>query len=636
MKDFLRLIKYSRQYSHILVISMFSMIIVAVTMVGFTSVIMPLFDEVLVRVEKDSKAVQVDRSGLKQGEETAAAEADPAKQTEGVKFKHNALTIANRLGFDKLFQLEGKNITLVQLPVIIIILFLLQGIFSFLGGYLMSKVGMMVVMNLRIELYQKITSRPLSFFTTYSTGTLISRVMNDIERIKSAVSEKLADILREGFTLVALIIYVLYLDWKLTLITFCSAWIVIVLIAKLGKLLRRVSTVSQEQTADMTTILHETITGIRIVKAFVMEKFEIERFSKAAKTLLDTNLRAVKVVMFTPALMEFIGAVMISVMIYFGGMQIQKGKMTAGFFLTFIFTIYAMYTPIKKLSRVNNVIQEAMSAATRVFYILDMKTEIRESENARPMEDFTDKIVYNDVAFGYRDDKVVESINFEVKKGEVLAIVGSSGAGKSTLINLLPRFYDLSRGSISIDGVDIRDYTLDSLRYNIGMVTQDVILFNDSVANNIAYGTNDIDMDKIKAAAKAANADKFIEELPNGYDTNIGEKGITLSGGQKQRLAIARAIFKNPPILILDEATSALDSESEILVQKAINALMKNRTTLVIAHRLSTVRNADNIIVMSKGHLIETGRHEELVKKKGEYKRLYDLQFHYDKQDGDG
>jgi subfamily B ATP-binding cassette protein MsbA len=367
-----------------------------------------------------------------------------------------------------------------------------------------------------------------------------------------------------------------------------------------------------------------------------MEKFELERFTKTAKTLLHTNLRAVKVVMFTPALMEFIGAIMISVMIYFGGLQIQKGKMTAGFFLTFIFTIYAMYTPIKKLSRVNNVIQEAMSAATRVFYILDMKTEIRESENAQPMEDFKEKIVYSDVAFGYRDDKVVESINFEVKKGEVLAIVGSSGAGKSTLINLLPRFYDLSRGSISIDGADIRDYTLDSLRYNIGMVTQDVILFNDTVANNIAYGTNHIDMDKIKAAAKAANADKFIEELPNGYDTNIGEKGITLSGGQKQRLAIARAIFKNPPILILDEATSALDSESEILVQKAINALMKNRTTLVIAHRLSTVRNADNIIVMSKGHLIETGRHEELIKKKGEYKRLYDLQFHYDKQDGDG
>ncbi len=622
MKDFIRLIRYSKQYSHLLIISLVSMAIVAVTMVGFTSVIMPLFDEVLVRAEKEAKAEKAEPQQEIVNEQTDEKANQP--------FKHNALTIANKLGFDKLFNVDSKNITLVQLPFMIIMLFFLRGFFGFLGGYLMSKVGMSVVMDLRVELYKKITMRPLSFFTSYSTGTLISRVMNDVDRIKSAVSEKLADILREGLTLIALIIYVFYLNWRLTLITFGSAWIVIVLIAKLGSLLRKVSTKSQEQTADITTVLHETITGIRIVKAFVMEKVELERFKKAAKELLDTNLRAVKVVMVTPALMEFIGAIMMAVMIYFGGKEIQKGNLTAGFFLTFIFTIYAMYTPIKKLSRVNNVIQEAMAAATRVFYILDMKTEIPEKDDAADLPLFKKSIEYKNVHFGYEDEKVVKNLEFKVKKGEVLAIVGSSGAGKSTLVNLLPRFYDVSQGEILIDGADIRNATLESLRSQIGMVTQEVILFNESVSSNIAYGLKDFDKNEIIKAAKAANAHEFIEELPKGYDTVIGEKGITLSGGQRQRLAIARAIFKNPPILILDEATSALDSESEMQVQKAITQLMKNRTTLVIAHRLSTVRDADKIIVLKRGEIIEEGRHDELLKKKGEYQRLYNMQFRYD------
>ena len=632
MKDFIRLIRYSKKYIHILIFSVVSMAIVALTMVGFTSIIMPLFDQVLMRVEKESQAGTQKLQVVQSREEAEAKDTIEAdkEEEERIPFKHNALTLANKyLNFDEFFEETGKEVTLIQLPIIIVILFFLRGFFSFLGGYLMSKVGMSVVMDLRVELYKKICRRPLAFFTVYSTGILISRVMNDVDRIKSAVSEKLADIMREGLTLIALIFYVLYLDWQLTLIMFASAWIVVVIIAKLGSLLRRVSTKSQEQTAGITTVLHETITGIRIVKAFVMEKFEINRFKKAAKELLKTNLRAIRVVMITPSLMEFIGAIMMAVMIYFGGLQIQKGNLTAGFFLTFIFSIYAMYTPIKKLSRVNNVIQEAMAAATRVFYIMDMKTEIKEKEDASELPPMQSYVEYRDVGFGYREDPILEDIDIKVKKGKVLAIVGSSGAGKTTLVNLLPRFYDVSRGAIFIDGVDIRDVRLDSLRQQIGMVTQEVILFNDTVTNNIAYGMKEFSMDKVVEAAKAANAHDFVEHLPEGYDTVIGEKGITLSGGERQRIAIARAIYKNPPILILDEATSALDSESEILVQKALSHLMKNRTAFVIAHRLSTVRNADQIIVLKKGKIVERGRHQDLIELRGEYKRLYDLQFEY-------
>lgn len=633
MKDFLRLLQYSKKYLHLLIFAFVSMSIVAVTMVGFTSVIMPLFDQVLMKTGKTAAVNQGINISQKEAGSTAIHKTEQKESGEKdlSPVKHNALTIAKKyFNFDKWFKTTGKNLTLIQLPIIIIMLFFFRGLFSYLGGYLMSKVGIAIVTDLRIDLYNKICHRPLSFFTITSTGVLISRVMNDVDRIKSAVSEKLADILSEGFTLIALIIYVFYLNWRLTLITFGSAWIVIFLIAKLGSLLRRVSVKSQEQTADMTTILHETITGIRIVKAFVMERFEIERFKKAAKDLLETNLKASRVVMITPALMEFIGSLMMAVMIYYGGMQIQAGKLTAGFFMTYIFSIYAMYTPIKKLSRVNNVIQEAVSAATRVFSILDMEAEIREKEDACILKPLKEGIKYSGVGFGYRGEVTIKNINFEVPKGNVLAIVGVSGAGKTTVINLLPRFYDVTGGSISIDGKDIRDFTLDTLREQIGMVTQEVILFNDTVANNIAYGRPDIPMSKIIKAAEVANAHEFIMQLPNKYDTIIGEKGISLSGGQRQRLAIARAVFKNPPILILDEATSALDSESEILVQTALNDLMKNRTVLVIAHRLSTVRNADKIIVMKKGQIVEEGRHDELLELGGEYKRLYDLQFQYD------
>jgi len=634
MKDFFRLLKYSKKYSHILFFSLISMAIVGLTMVGFTSVIMPLFDQVLMRAEKHAQtnpAAQALKSYTATNRSDIGTDKGELAAEEKGPLKHNALTIANKyLNFDKWFKSSGKNLTLIQLPVMIIMLFFLRGLFSYLGGYLMSRVGMAVVTDLRIDLYKKICYRPLNFFSVTSTGVLISRVMNDVDRIKSAVSEKLADILSEGFTLIALIIYVFYLNWRLTLITFGSAWIVIFIIAKLGSILRRVSVKSQEQTADMTTILHETITGIRIVKAFVMESFEIERFKKAAKELLNTNLKAARVVMITPALMEFIGSLMMAVMIYYGGLQIQQGKLTAGFFLTFIFSIYAMYTPIKKLSRVNNVIQEAVSAATRVFSILDMQVEIKEKEDATKLKSLQKSIEYRNIGFGYRGEVTIKNINVKINKGEVLAIVGVSGAGKTTIVNLLPRFYDINTGEILIDGKDIRDVTLNSLREQIGMVTQEVILFNDTVANNIAYGMPDVPMGKIIRAAKVANAHDFIMGLPNKYDTIVGEKGITLSGGERQRIAIARAVFKNPPILILDEATSALDSESEILVQTALNSLMRNRTVLVIAHRLSTVRNADKIIVMKKGQIVEEGRHDALIKLRGEYKRLHDLQFQHD------
>ncbi|MFB0519622.1 MAG: ABC transporter ATP-binding protein, partial [Acidobacteriota bacterium] len=480
--------------------------------------------------------------------------------------------------------------------------------------------------------YQKIQYQSLNFFSEYPTGLLMSRVISDMERMQEAVSEKMGDLLRGSFILLGLVAYIFYLDWRLATISIFVAPLVIYPIIKLGYKLRSISHSSQERMAELSSLLFETITGSRIVKAFGMEKFEIKKFIKATKRLLKVNLRAVRFVSLTPALMEIIGAVAAALMIWYGGRQISRGLMSTGVFCTFLAAIYGMYEPIKKLSRVSNSFQQAIAASQRAFQVLDKDSDIKEDSHPLQLTPPIREIEFRDVCFQYKDERVLNKVSFRVNQGEVLAIVGASGAGKSTLVNLIPRFYEVASGAIFINGIDIRRYSLRSLRAQIGIVTQETILFNDTARNNIAYGNIITTPEEVEAVARAAFAHEFIEKLPQGYDSIIGEKGAKLSGGERQRIAIARALLKDSPILILDEATSALDSESEILVQKALANLMKDRTTMIIAHRLSTVRNAERIIVLDKGRIVEEGDHYSLHRLNGVYTRLYNLQFKEEEQ----
>ena len=577
--------------------------------VAFTSLVIPIFDDILT----PSSAVEM------RGEETYAQ-------------KQNVLSLLNRyLHIDRIINITRQTI-FYQVPIIVILLFLIKGVFSYSANYFMSFVGQSVVMDLRNQLYQKIQYQSLNFFSEYPTGLLMSRVISDMERMQEAVSEKMGDLLRGSFILLGLVAYIFYLDWRLATISIFVAPLVIYPIIKLGYKLRSISHSSQERMAELSTLLFETITGSRIVKAFGMEKFEIKKFIKATKRLLRVNLRAVRFVSLTPPLMEIIGAVAAALMIWYGGRQISRGLMSTGVFCTFLAAIYGMYEPIKKLSRVSNSFQQAIAASQRAFQVLDKDSDIKEDSHPVELTPPIREIEFRDVSFQYKDERVLNRVSFRVNQGEVLAIVGASGAGKSTLVNLIPRFYEVASGAIFINGIDIRRYSLRSLRAQIGIVTQETILFNDTARNNIAYGNIITTPEEVEAVARAAFAHEFIEKLPQGYDAVIGEKGAKLSGGERQRIAIARALLKDSPILILDEATSALDSESEILVQKALANLMKDRTTMIIAHRLSTVRNAERIIVLDKGRIVEEGNHYSLHRLNGVYTRLYNLQFKEEEQ----
>ncbi|HEX7192909.1 MAG TPA: ATP-binding cassette domain-containing protein, partial [Thermoanaerobaculia bacterium] len=427
--------------------------------------------------------------------------------------------------------------------------------------------------------------------------------------------------------LVGLLVYVLISNTELALITLVVAPVLVWPVVHFGLRLRRTTHRSQERMADMAGVLEETIRGVRIVKAFTMERFEIGRFREATRRHLRSNLKAQKIQALTSPVMEVITGVGLLALFFYAQRRIAAGTLTLGELLTFMAALGAMYQPVKKLNKVNLSVNTALSAAERVFRMLDIHNEVVEKPNAAPLGAVGSGIRYENVNFAYNDDPVLRGVNLDVAPGEIVALVGGSGAGKSTFVNLLPRFYDVSSGRITIDGKDVREVNLESLRRLMGFVTQEVILFNDTVKNNIAYGRSDADDSRVIAAATAANAHDFINALPNGYDTNIGESGVLLSGGQRQRIAIARALFKDPPILVLDEATSALDTESERLVQGALEHLMKGRTTLVIAHRLSTIRSADKIVVLDAGEIAEVGTHEELLARRGVYRKLYDLQF---------
>jgi subfamily B ATP-binding cassette protein MsbA len=519
---------------------------------------------------------------------------------------------------------------ILLLPIAIILLFLLKGIFDYGQAYLMNFVGLRVVADIRQRLYDHLQGLSLSFFTRTPTGVLISRITNDVNLVQGSVSNAVTGLIQDVVTILGLTAVVFYRDWKLGIIAFVVFPIAIIPIKEFGKKLRKFSKKGLQRMGSLTTFLHETITGNRIVKAFNMEEYEKRRFAEENERYFKIFLKRVKIRALSHPLMELLGGIGVAVILWVGGYSVVRGDMTPGTFFSFMTALLMLYAPVRNLNKVNLEVQEGLAAATRIFELLDTVTEVKEEKNAISLPLISKGIEFQEVVFKYDSAPVLKSLSLHVRVGEIIAIVGMSGAGKTSLVNLLPRFYDVESGRILIDGVDIRKVTLKSLREQIGLVTQQTILFNDTVRNNIAYGSLLRSEQEIMEAAKAANAHDFIQRFPQGYDTVIGEGGVKLSGGERQRISIARAILKNAPILILDEATSSLDSDSETEVQIAMDILMKGRTVFVIAHRLSTIRNAHRIVVLSNGEIIEQGTHEELMAFNGEYHRLYDLQFRDD------
>ena len=569
-KDYKRLLAYLKPYRAAFIFAAFCMLVVSVSSGAAAFIIQPLLDDVFIK--KDAQMLKI-------------------------------------------------------IPFALIGIYFLRGVGRYVASTLMQKIGQQTVRDGRNHLYRHIQTLSLSFFHRTTTGRLVSRIVNDIQLIQDSISIVVYDIFRDSFTVIALLGVLVYRDPKLSLFAILVIPFAAALITRLGRRLRRISRNTQAQMADLTSLMHETFSGFRVVQAFGMQKYEMDRFAKENENYYRLTLKAIRINELTSPLLEFVAAFGIAAIVWYGGQAVIEGKTTVGSFFSFLTALFMLFTPISKLSRVYNKIQQAMGAASRVFEILDTKSEIADIPGAKPIPPLKNEVVMENVSFTYDTEEVLRDINLTVKAGSVLAIVGTSGAGKSTLVDLLARFYDPARGRVLFDGKDISGATLESVRGQIGIVTQEIFLFNDTVRNNIAYGRDDAPMESVVRAAKAAYADDFIRQMPKGYDTEIGERGVRLSGGQRQRLSIARALMKDPAILILDEATSALDTESEMVVQKALHNLVKNRTTFVIAHRLSTILNADRIIVLDKGRVMEDGKHEELLKKNGIYKKLYQLQF---------
>jgi len=521
-----------------------------------------------------------------------------------------------------------KKVSLLSLlPLFIIFLYVIKGLFAYGQSYLMSYVGERIVANMRMALYTHLQRLSLSYFDRTSTGLLMSRILNDITLIQGAVSSAVTGILKDSFTILGLIGVIFYRDWQLAILAILVLPVAVFPIVKFGRKLRKISTQSQKTMAEISIHLHETLSGNRIVKAFHTEDYEIERFSQRVQKFFQWTMKDVSIKSMSSPIMEFLGGIGIAAIIWYGGYQVLKGYSTPGTLFSFLTALLMLYEPIKHLSGVNNTIQQGMAAAIRVFEIMDIPEEIHDQEGAKAINRIDQGISFRKVSFAYGNDWVLRDINFEVKVGEIIALVGTSGGGKTTLVNLIPRFYEASEGDIFFDNRSIKTITQASLRRQIGIVTQQTILFNDTVRNNIAYGSPEKTEDDIIRAAQAAYAYEFILRLPEKMDTMIGEQGVRLSGGERQRIAIARALLKDAPILILDEATSSLDSDSEAEVQRALENLMKGRTTFIIAHRFSTIRNVDRIIVLADGRIVEEGNHDRLMALNGEYKRLYEIQF---------
>ena len=606
MNELRRLFGYMKPYLGRLVLASVLLAVAGVLMTAVFATLKPLMNEVF---PGESAA----------GARTAPAAGQGSGAFDILKAVKRRLPTAEALAW-------AKDRAYVEVPLLLVAIFFVRSLCLYFGQYYVMKTGTSVIRDIRSDLHEAISYQSLRFFQATPTGTILSRIVADVARLQRVSTDVFADFIRVGVSMPLSLGLALLQDWKLTLVAMIGLPVLAYPMVRLSQRLRKASTRSQEKQAETASLLAESITGAKVVQGFAMEQFEIGRFRAALDRMLGADLKAARALALAPAVMELFGAVAGALLFSYAGRQVAKGRITGGDVTVIVASLGYFFMSLRRMNTINSEVQQAIAAAKRVFSMMDREREIRDLPGATPLPPFAREIRFDHVDFAYDEEKILDAIDVTIRRGETVALVGASGSGKTTLANLLPRFYDPNAGRILVDGHELRSVTLESLRKQIGLVTQETVLFNDTVKNNIAYGRSDISMDKIVAAARSAHAHEFIEGLPDKYETMVGERGSRLSVGQRQRLTIARALLKDPPILILDEATSALDSESERLVQDALEVLMRNRTSLVIAHRLATVRRADRILVIERGRVVETGTHRELLERDGIYARFHALQ----------